>query len=98
MRRCYLVTYDISEDKRLRRVHRTMKGYGESWQYSVFFCVLKDIDRVRMESDLRKILHAHEDQILILSLGSDEESAREAASTLGRPLPLFQPGGSMVIV
>ena len=32
MRRCYLVCYDIRDPKRLRRVHKTMKGYGESWQ------------------------------------------------------------------
>ena len=52
MRRCYLVCYDIRDAKRLRRVHKLMKGYGEPWQYSVFFCVLKEIDRVRMQSKL----------------------------------------------
>ena len=40
MRRCYLVCYDIRDPKRLRRVNKVIKGYGESWQYSVFFCVL----------------------------------------------------------
>ena len=98
MRRCYLVAYDISDDKRLRQVHKTMKGYGEAWQYSVFFCVLRDIDRVRMERDLKDIINQAEDQVVILALGSDEESTRDSASTLGRRLPNLERGGSMVII
>ncbi|MCL4742191.1 MAG: CRISPR-associated endonuclease Cas2 [Phycisphaerales bacterium] len=33
MRRCYLVCYDVRHDKRLRRIHKLMKAYGEPWQY-----------------------------------------------------------------
>lgn len=33
MRNTYLVTYDISNDLRLRRVHKTMLGYGDHLQY-----------------------------------------------------------------
>jgi len=51
MRRCYLVCYDVRDDKRLRRVHKLMKAYGEAWQYSVFYCTLKPIDRVRLVAD-----------------------------------------------
>jgi len=36
----YLVTYDIRDDKRLRRVFKTMKGFGEWLQLSVFQCRL----------------------------------------------------------
>ena len=46
MRHCYLVCYDIADPKRLRHIHKVCQGYGEPWQYSVFFCVLKEIDRV----------------------------------------------------
>jgi CRISPR-associated protein Cas2 len=45
MRRCYLVCYDIRDPKRLRRTHKLVKAYGEAWQYSVFYCTLKAIDR-----------------------------------------------------
>jgi CRISPR-associated protein Cas2 len=87
MRRCYLVCYDIRDPKRLRRVHKTMKGYGESWQYSVFFCVLKDIDRVRMQTDLEAQMNLRDDQTLIIDMGSNEEASRDATSTLGQLLP-----------
>ena len=36
MRRCCLVCYDIREPKRLRFVHKMLRGYDEPWQYSVF--------------------------------------------------------------
>ncbi len=87
MRRCYLVCYDISDPKRLRQVHKLMKGFGEPWQYSVFFCVLRAIDRVRMQSKLEEEMNLKEDQALIIDLGSDETSSREATTTIGTPLP-----------
>ena len=92
MRRCYLVCYDIRDPKRLRRVHKVMKGYGEAWQYSVFFCVLKDIDRVRLQSDLEGEMNLKEDQAMILYMGADEEKAREAATVVGQSLPQADSG------
>ena len=87
MRRCYLVCYDIRDPKRLRHVHKVLKGYGEPWQYSVFFCVLKEIDRVRLQSDLEDEMNLKEDQAMLIDLGADENKAREGASVIGQPLP-----------
>ncbi|MEN6440885.1 MAG: CRISPR-associated endonuclease Cas2 [Syntrophobacter sp.] len=87
MRRCYLVCYDIRDPKRLRRVHKVLKGYGEAWQFSVFFCVLKDIDRVRLQTDLEEQMNRKEDQAMILNLGPDEKEFREAITVIGQPLP-----------
>jgi CRISPR-associated protein Cas2 len=92
MRRCYLVCYDIRDPKRLRRVNKTLKGYGEAWQFSIFFCVLKDIDRVRLQSDLEEQVNHKEDQAMILDLGPDEKEAREAATVIGQPLPRQESG------
>lgn len=84
MRRCYLVCYDIRDPKRLRQVFKTCKGYGEHWQYSIFFCVIKEIDRVRLQSELEDIMHHDEDQILILDLGENEATARDRTTILGQ--------------
>ncbi|MCL6619765.1 CRISPR-associated endonuclease Cas2 [Thermomonas hydrothermalis] len=97
MRRCYLVCYDIRNPKRLRRVHKTLKGYGEAVQFSVFFCVLKDIDRVRLQSDLEKQMNLNEDQTLILDLGPNEEEARQALTVIGKALPDQNPGTIVVV-
>lgn len=96
MRRCYLVCYDIRDPKRLRRTHKLMKAYGEAWQYSVFYCTLKPIDRVRLENALREVVNLKEDQVLIVDLGSNEDGARESATTLG-PAPPPQEDGMVVI-
>ncbi len=92
MRRCYLVSYDIRDPKRLRRVHKVLKGYGEAWQFSVFFCVLKDIDRVRLQSDLEEQMNQKEDQVMILDLGPNEKEVRKAATVLGQSLPEQESG------
>lgn len=74
--------------KRLRRTHKPMNAYGEPWPYSVFYRTLKDIDRVRLENELREILNLKEDQVLIVDLGSNEHAAHGSAAVLGAPPPL----------
>lgn len=96
MRRCYLVCYDIRDPKRLRRIHRLMKAYGEPWQISVFYCTLKAIDRVRLETALRETMNLKEDQVLIVDLGGNEDAARESSKFLGMGKP-EQEGGVVVI-
>lgn len=96
MRRCFLVCYDIRDPKRLRQVHKICKGYGESWQYSIFFCVIKAIDRVRLQTELEGVMNMREDQILIIDLGSDETNARAQAVAIGQPMGEMLEG--MVVV
>jgi CRISPR-associated protein Cas2 len=38
--RLYIVSYDISNDRRWRRVFKLMRGYGQWLQLSVFQCRL----------------------------------------------------------
>ena len=92
MRRCYLICYDIRDPKRLRRVHRAVKGYGEAWQYSIYFCVLKPIDRVRLQAELEEQMNLKEDQAMIIDLGPNETQARTAAAVIGQPLPQMETG------
>lgn len=92
MRRCYLVCYDIRSQKRWRQVFKIMNGYGEHWQYSVFFCPLKEIDRVRMQTRLEEEMNLKEDQLIIVDLGPNEAAARESATVLGPSLPEGESG------
>jgi len=87
MQRCYLVCYDIRDPRRLHRVHRAMKGYGEPWQYSVFFCKLRSVDRVMMERDLMEEMNTKEDQVLIIDMGPSEKAVRDYTKVLGQSLP-----------
>lgn len=83
MRRHYLVTYDICDAKRLRRVFKTMKGFGAHLQLSVFQCDLPDIDLVRMKAALTEIIDQREDQVLIIDLGSTESHPIKRIESMG---------------
>lgn len=90
MRRIYIVTYDISDPKRLRRVFKTMKGFGVHLQLSVFQCDLPEIDLVRMRSALATVISATEDKVLIFDLGPTENSPIRRVIALGQPVRIFK--------
>lgn len=48
-----VVSYDIKNDKRRRKVMKLMEGYGERVQYSVFECHLQPRNIVKPRSFLR---------------------------------------------
>jgi len=98
MRRCFLVCYDVCDAKRLRRVHRLLKGYGEPWQYSVFFCVLRDVDRAQLQADLTDEIDLAQDRVLIVDLGRDEEAARRASYSLGETLAPLAESNSILVI
>ncbi|CUS32782.1 CRISPR-associated endonuclease Cas2 [Candidatus Nitrospira nitrificans] len=83
MRHHYLVTYDIADPKRLRRVFKTMKGFGAHVQFSVFQCDLPDIDLVRMKAALTDIIDLREDQVLIIDLGSADSNPIKRIESMG---------------
>lgn len=84
MRQSFIVTYDISDPKRLRLVHKTMLGFGDHIQLSVFRCELNHRELVELRSRLSEIIHSDEDQVLFASLGPVEGRARDAVTSLGR--------------
>lgn len=84
MRSAYIVSYDVSHPKRLRRTYKTMLGFGEHVQLSVFRCELSEADLVRMKAKLDAIINHREDQILIVDIGPVEGRAEDMIETLGR--------------
>lgn len=85
MRNSYIVTYDISDDKRLRKVFKTMRGFGDHLQYSVFECQLTPTDLVRLRTALSKVIHHTDDQVLFVDLGPAEGRGDRVIAALGRP-------------
>ncbi len=67
MKNWYIVSYDIRDDKRLRRVAKTLQGFGVRLQYSVFRCHLSERDMERLRWELSKIM-MKEDDVLIVGL------------------------------
>lgn len=85
MRTTLIVTYDISDDKRLRKVFKKMKGFGDAIQYSVFRCELNASERLLMEDALDELIHNHEDQVLIFPLGPPGGKNDRGIKALGKP-------------
>jgi len=85
MRTTYLVCYDVADEKRLRKVFKTMRGYGDHLQFSVFECQLTAMDLVRLRSQLTLIIDHADDQVLFVDLGPAEGRGDRVISALGKP-------------
>lgn len=81
----YLVSYDISDDKRRNAVFEILLDTGDHVQYSVFVCELNRLELVELRGALRQEINAKEDQILLLYLGPDMERLETALECLGKP-------------
>jgi CRISPR-associated protein Cas2 len=86
MRNRYLVSYDICDPKRLRRVFKTMRGFGDALQYSVFLCDLSPSERIILLEKLTPIINNREDQVMLVNLGPADGQSGERIETLGRAM------------
>lgn len=86
MRHRWIVTYDVADARRLRRVYRTLLGYGDWLQLSVFRCDLSARERVRLQGLLEQEIRPQQDQVIFMDLGPADARGSEALSSIGRPL------------
>ena len=84
MRTSYLICYDICDDKRLRKVFQTMRGFGDHLQFSVFECQLTAMDLAKCRAALAAIIHHDEDQVLFVDLGPAAGRGDRVISALGK--------------
>ena len=91
----YLVCYDISDPKRLRRVARACEDYGYRRQLSVFLCRVSATDFVRLRSRLYDLIKLDEDQVLFIPLCGKCVNAIES---LGRPTEAADAKDVVVVV
>jgi CRISPR-associated protein Cas2 len=78
----YLVCYDISDPKRLRKVARCCEDFGYRKQLSVFLVRVSATDFVRLRSRLYDIIDLNADQVLFIPLS---ESGLQRMESIGRP-------------
>ena len=79
----YIITYDISDPKRWRKVFRLMKGYGDWLQLSVFQCRLSRKRHAELIAALDGLIHHKEDHILIMNIGP-AETVKPSVVSLGK--------------
>ena len=95
-RRRYLLTYDIREDRRLRRVHRVAKEFGYALQYSVFVCDLDSMERVSMLDALLTEIHSGLDSVALFDLGDSTGRGVDCVEVLGVGRKVPPSGGPAV--
>lgn len=83
MEHLYIVSYDIRDSRRWRKLFQALRGFGEWLQLSVFQCRLNKMRALRLEAAIREIVNAKEDHVLIMDLGP-AESVTPRVSSIGK--------------
>jgi CRISPR-associated protein Cas2 len=91
----YIVSYDISNPKRLRKVATVCEDFGVRKQFSVFLCRLSATDFVRLRSRLYDLINLEQDQVLFIPLCGKCVQQIEA---LGRPTEAADARDVVVVV
>ena len=84
MRNRFIVTYDVSDPKRLHKTAKKMEGFGDRLQYSVFVCDLSKKELVLLKAALMEIINEKEDRVLIIDAGPASGRGGKTLTALGR--------------
>ncbi len=90
----YLVCYDISNPKRLRKVAQTCEDFGYRKQLSVFLVRVSATDFVRLRTRLYDIIDLNEDQVLFLPL---TDSCLQRMEAIGRSTDAYDKNDVVMI-
>ena len=71
------------DQKRLYRVHKAMKGFGDPVHYSVFRCDLTTKGKVEMVAALTDLINPDEDRVMIIDLGPKDGKVEERIEFMG---------------
>lgn len=81
-RSLYVVAYDVRHPRRLRRALHAVRAYASGGQKSAHECFLTDAERLRLFAELRRVIDAREDSLVLLRL-----DPRGSPRCLGRARP-----------
>ena len=80
-RRLYLVSYDIANPKRWRRVFKLLQRNGEHLQLSVFLCRIAPARMLGLQARLMHLIDTAEDRLLVVELGNMATASGRIGST-----------------
>ncbi|HLG62382.1 MAG TPA: CRISPR-associated endonuclease Cas2 [Ktedonosporobacter sp.] len=84
---CYVVAYDIPDDRRRTKVHQILLGFGKWTQYSLFECFLTRKDLLLLQTKLDAYLIETKDSVRFYPLCAN---CVEKVETIGGPPPREQ--------
>lgn len=93
-----LITYDVCTEtaegkRRLRRIARACKDFGQRVQFSVFECLVDPAQWVRLKARLTEEMDPEEDSLRFYYLGSNW---RRRVEHLGAK-PAYDPEGPLIL-
>ena len=91
----FVVAYDSSDPKRLRKVAKACEDFGLRRQKSVFLCRLTATDLVRMKSRLYDIIDLQEDQVLFIPSCN---RCAEQIEAIGKPIEKFDAKDVVIVM
>ena len=83
----YLITYDISDNRRRKKVSDILEGYGRRVQYSVFECRLPRAKYREMKHRLIKVVKVEEDGFRIYPISG--HTITQVEVWCGKPITEF---------
>ncbi len=66
----YLVVYDISNEKRLRRIARITEKFGIRVQKSVFECIISESEVNKLIKEVLDVMKLDEDNLRVYEISS----------------------------
>lgn len=96
MRQTFIVTYDVCDPKRLRKVFKLMKGFGDHLQLSVFRCELDPSEQITLRARLGDAIDHGADQVLLIDVGPAEGRGASSIRALGKAY-VPPPGLALVV-
>lgn len=91
MRSYYMLSYDIAEPARWRKVFRIARDFGDHVQYSVFFCELSEKDKTVMIERLKDVISQEHDRVIVIHL-RHEKTIEDSIITLGQKCGIIDKG------
>jgi CRISPR-associated protein Cas2 len=64
----YVVAYDIPDDRRRTKIHKTLSGFGQWTQFSLFECHLTDKQYLQLRQKLERHLKPDQDSLRFYAL------------------------------
>jgi len=82
---CYVIAYDIPDDRRRTKVHQILMGFGKWTQYSLFECFLTRKQLVLLRSKLAQHLVEQRDSVRFYPMCAN---CVKRVETVGGPPPV----------
>lgn len=83
-RTLYVIAYDVANNRRRTKIHKTLSGFGEWTQFSLFECHLSEKEMLQLRQRLDKLMSPQQDSVRFYPLCA---SCAAKTDTVGSPKP-----------